>query len=114
VAVITNAGFSLASVAETLREAKEYGFNINAADHSFNWKALKEKRDAYIRRLNGIYERNLENDKVDYLSGYASFVNKNTVKIQNGDKTTEVQAKKILIAAGKVLGQHVVSWSVRC
>lgn len=92
--------WNTASIAESLREAKEYGFNVNAADHAFNWNALKEKRDAYIRRLNGIYERNLNNDKVDYLSGYASFVNKNTVKIQNGDKATEVQAKKILIAVG--------------
>ncbi|CAO3688834.1 unnamed protein product [Umbelopsis ramanniana] len=61
---------------------------------------LKNKRDAYIKRLNGIYERNLNNDKVQYYSGYASFVDKNTVKIQDGDKVSEVQAKKILIAVG--------------
>ncbi|CAO3674261.1 unnamed protein product [Umbelopsis vinacea] len=88
------------SIAESLREAKEYGFEVNAADHGFNWKYLKDKRDAYIRRLNGIYEKNLNNDKVDYLSGYASFVDKNTVKIQNGDNVSHVQAKKILVAVG--------------
>lgn len=84
-----------------MREAKEYGFDINAAEHGFNWKSLKDKRDAYIKRLNGIYERNLNNDKVEYLHGHASFVNKNTVKIQNGDSVSEVQAKKILVAVGK-------------
>jgi glutathione reductase (NADPH) len=64
---------------------------------------LKNKRDAYIKRLNGIYERNLNNDKVQYYSGYASFVDKNTVKIQDGDKVSEVQAKKILIAVGEFI-----------
>lgn len=64
---------------------------------------LKNKRDAYIKRLNGIYERNLNNDKVQYFSGYASFVDKNTVKIQDGDKVSEVQAKKILIAVGELI-----------
>jgi len=64
---------------------------------------LKNKRDAYIKRLNGIYERNLNNDKVQHYSGYASFVDKNTVKIQDGDKVSEVQAKKILIAVGEFI-----------
>jgi pyruvate/2-oxoglutarate dehydrogenase complex dihydrolipoamide dehydrogenase (E3) component len=36
------------------------------------------------------------------LSGYASFVDKNTVKIQNGDNVSHVQAKKILVAVGKM------------
>lgn len=95
-----------------MREAKEYGFEVNAADHGFNWKYLKDKRDAYIRRLNGIYEKNLNNDKVDYLSGYASFVDKNTVKIQNGDNVSHVQAKKILVAVGKMRQLfHVYSMS---
>ncbi|KAI9279253.1 glutathione-disulfide reductase [Umbelopsis sp. AD052] len=92
--------WNTASIAETLHQAKEYGFDIDASKHSFNWNMLKHKRDAYIKRLNGIYERNLNNDKVQYYSGYASFVNKNTVKIQDGDKVSEVQAKKILIAVG--------------
>lgn len=76
-----------------------YGFDVT--NNSFNWLTLKDKRDAYIKRLNGIYEKNLGNDKVDYLKGYASFVNNNTVKVQNGEESSEIKAKNILIAVGK-------------
>lgn len=31
---------------------------------AFEWKKLKEKRDAYIQRLHGIYHNNLAKDKV--------------------------------------------------
>lgn len=91
----------VASIAETLRDAKSYGFDVQAK--SFDWLALKEKRDAYIARLNGIYEKNLGNDKVDYVKGFASFVDKNTVKVQNGDASTELKAKNILITVGRAL-----------
>lgn len=87
-----------ASIAEGLRDAKSYGFDVSSS--SFNWLALKEKRDAYIARLNGIYERNLGNDKVEYLKGFASLVNKNTVKVQNVDESSEIKAKNILITVG--------------
>ena len=47
---------------------------------SFDWSTLKKKRDAYIKRLNGIYERNLEKDRCDYFSGTATFVEPGEVK----------------------------------
>lgn len=95
--------WNAASVAEALRDAKHYGFG----DHEpvkFDWEFLKEKRDAYIKRLNGIYERNLGNDKVEHIQGFASFVDKNTVRVQQSEtESIEVQANKILIATGKEL-----------
>lgn len=90
-----------ASIAESLRDAKSYGFDVT--NNSFNWLKLKEKRDAYIARLNGIYEKNLSNDKVAYLKGFASLVNGNTVKVQNGDESSEIKAKNILITVGKYI-----------
>jgi hypothetical protein len=32
---------------------------------AFDWGLIKKKRDAYIKRLNGIYATNLEKDKVE-------------------------------------------------
>lgn len=67
----------------------------------FDWSTFKTKRDAYIKRLNGIYEKNLKNDKVEYLHGTASFKSKNSVSVKLDDGTTQdVNAKKILIAIG--------------
>jgi glutathione reductase (NADPH) len=63
---------------------------------------MKEKRDAYVKRLNGIYERNLGNDKVEHIQGFASFVDANTVRVQKSEsESIEIQAKNILIATGK-------------
>ncbi|RUS25679.1 hypothetical protein BC938DRAFT_471799 [Jimgerdemannia flammicorona] len=90
--------WNTASIAEALHDAAGYGFDIPA--HNFNWNVIKNKRDAYIKRLNGIYENNLVKDNVEYIKGYASFASKNVVRIQNGDETEELEAKKILIATG--------------
>ncbi|KAG9319828.1 hypothetical protein KVV02_002831 [Mortierella alpina] len=79
-----------------IHDAKEYGFP-DVGPATFDWHTLKHKRDAYIKRLNGIYERNLEKDHVDYISGMASFVSQNSVTLGNGE---EIHAKKILIAVG--------------
>src|SRR5271165_3232295 len=40
------------NVALTLADAEDYGFRINAGGN--DWRALKQKRDDYVLRLNGI------------------------------------------------------------
>ncbi|WVQ75124.1 glutathione-disulfide reductase [Cryptococcus sp. DSM 104548] len=94
-----------ADVADNLRKSAQYGFGKEgegvklAAD--FNWTELKHKRDAYIHRLNGIYESNLVKDKVDYHHGFASFIDAKTLQIAgpNGE-TYNIKAKHISIAVG--------------
>ena len=90
-----------ADMSEKLKEAPEYGFDISR-NADFDWPYLKNKRDAYIKRLNGIYEKNLGNDKVEWISGYASFKSKNEldVKMHDGSGIQTFAAKKILIAVG--------------
>ncbi|KAG0179731.1 Glutathione reductase [Apophysomyces sp. BC1034] len=90
--------WNAASVAETIRDAASYGYHVQSTP--FDWTAFKAKRDAYIQRLNGIYATNLNKDNVKHLQGLASFVDKNTVRIQNGSTTQDIHAKKILIATG--------------
>lgn len=93
---------SPASIAEALRDAKHYGYNDQDKPVSFNWNLMKQKRDAYVKRLNGIYERNLGNDKVDHIQGWASFVDKNTIRVQPAEgEAIQIKAKNILIAPGK-------------
>ena len=57
---------------------------------------MKTKRDAYIKRLNGIYFNNLKKDNVEYLKGHAKFTSPNEVSV--GDE--KIPAKRILIATG--------------
>jgi len=92
--------WNAANIAETMKDARAYGFDFKE-DTPFDWTTFVHKRDAYVRRLNGIYEKNLKNDKVEYLHGTASFVDPHTVKVTLDDQTeVSVKAKKILVAVG--------------
>ncbi|KAI1373802.1 hypothetical protein F4677DRAFT_189672 [Hypoxylon crocopeplum] len=92
--------FNAAALAEAIHDSKAYGFSVQETK-PFDFTTFKHKRDAYIKRLNGIYERNLANDKVEYVHGWAKLLSRNEVEItlDDGSKTT-VRANKILIAVG--------------
>jgi len=89
--------FEAANLSEVLHnDVKDYGFDVTMSK-PFNWPSIKAKRDAYIKRLNGIYERNVGNSKVDYIEGKAKFVGENQVQVDGGDIYS---ADKILVAVG--------------
>lgn len=83
-----------AATADIINSADNYGFNVSL--NSFNWPELKQKRDAYIERLNGIYATNLGNNGVDHIEGTASFIDTHTLQV--GDR--QITAKRFLIATG--------------
>lgn len=87
-------------LSEQIHDSKAYGFSVEQTA-PFDWPTFKKKRDAYIERLNGIYERNLKNDKVEYVHGWARLLSRNEVEVTLDDGSKEtVRAKKILIAVG--------------
>ena len=92
--------WNAAFVADTIRDAAAYGFSV---EHTapFDWSMFKGKRDAYVKRLNGIYEKNLKNEKVEYLHGRAHLLSANSAEVvlDDGTKTT-INAKNVLIATG--------------
>lgn len=91
-------------MASKLKLAYDYGFkNTKDLNLEFDWKNFKEKRDAYVKRLNGIYERNLTKEGVDYIYGFARFSKdgKSIEVIKNDNEKIETfTADKILIATG--------------
>ncbi|MEL7372264.1 MAG: FAD-dependent oxidoreductase, partial [Myxococcota bacterium] len=86
--------WNAASVAEALHDAQDYGFDVKPG--AFDWKKVKDARDAYVQRLNGIYARNLDVDQVTSIEGHGKFVGPKTVEV-NGQTYT---ADHILIAVG--------------
>ena len=86
--------WNAAGLALGLADAKDYGFEVSANGH--DWALLKEKRDAYVARLNGIYERNLKTKGVLHLNGSARFVDKHTVEVDG----ETLHARHIVIATG--------------
>jgi glutathione reductase (NADPH) len=86
--------WNAASVALNLQDAGDYGFDVKVG--MSDWAELKRKRDAYVLRLNGIYERNLSAKGVAYVRGAARFVDARTVEV-NGRR---LSARHIVIATG--------------
>jgi glutathione reductase (NADPH) len=86
--------WNAASVALGLADAGDYGFKVTVEGN--DWPLLKSKRDAFVLRLNGIYERNLAAKGVAYVPGAARFLDRNTVEV-NGRRMT---ARHIVIATG--------------
>jgi glutathione reductase (NADPH) len=86
--------WNAASVALGLADALDYGFNLTTGEH--DWTVLKRKRDAYVLRLNAIYERNLAAKGVTYIRGAARFMDKGTVLV-NGRR---MSARHMVIATG--------------
>jgi glutathione reductase (NADPH) len=86
--------WNAAGVALSLHDAGDYGFDIKVGES--DWAELKRKRDAYVLRLNGIYERNLAAKGVTHVRGAARFVDAHTLEV-NGRRFS---ARHIVIATG--------------
>jgi glutathione reductase (NADPH) len=88
-----------AHYAQELKYAADYGYDVSVKGH--DWAALKSRRDAYIARLNNIYETNLDKRGVTYIAGDAKFIDANTIAVGN----ERYQAERVVIATG---GQPIV------
>ena len=90
--------WNAATLAEHLPDYSGYGFDLSEDQvrQSFNWNQLKQSRDAYVKRLNGIYAKNLDNSAVTVFQGRASFESPTQVRV--GDQI--VEADRVLIASG--------------
>ena len=87
--------FQAAQHAEEFQDQRDYGLKIVNND-IFDWKDVKTRRDAYIKRLNDIYLNNLTKSQVQLIRGQGVFVGKD--KIAVGEEI--YSADHILIAVG--------------
>lgn len=83
-----------AEVAHAIGDAPGYGFDVVLRGH--DWGLLRRRRDAYVARLNDIYERNLQRRDVALFRGHAEFADAHTVTVA-GER---ISADHIVIATG--------------
>ena len=83
-----------AEIAQALDMAPSYGFSFS--QRAFGWARLKSARDTYVIRLNEIYGRSLADAGVDYIPGYARFIDTRTVAVED----RRVCGDHIIIATG--------------
>eukprot|EP00922_Rhytidocystis_sp_ex-Travisia-forbesii_P009650 GHVS01014112.1.p1 GENE.GHVS01014112.1~~GHVS01014112.1.p1 ORF type:complete len:659 (+),score=118.48 GHVS01014112.1:117-2093(+) len=106
--------WNAANLRELMSEGGHYGLRINGNGKeqqgedkilsvSVEWEKLKKHRDAYVKRLNGIYDSNLKNSNVQlYHQGFCSLEGNGRIRIRNSSTGTDqiVSADHILIAVG--------------
>src|SRR5665213_2985061 len=88
--IMWNAGL----ISHALHDAVDYGFDIEIGRH--DWALLKRRRDEYIARLNGIYERNLGKRQVQLLRGHAQLLGAQSVQL--GEQ--RLSAGAVVLATG--------------
>jgi glutathione reductase (NADPH) len=86
--------WNTAELAHAAHDASDYGFDLAVGRH--DWAALVSKREAYIARLNAIYEQNLARRSVDLARGTA--VLEGPGKVRVGSQV--FSAAHIVIATG--------------
>jgi glutathione reductase (NADPH) len=98
--------WSAAELASSFDDARDYGFaSSSSVPPLLDWSTLKSKRDAFIQRLNGIYERNVRaSGSIDVVHGDARFESGSSVLVSNSNsegKTDSIlEAPNICIAVG--------------
>ena len=88
-----------AELAHGIHDAADYGFDLELRGH--DWRLLKERRDAYVRKLHGVYLENLARRNVTLMRDRAYLAWPGKVAIGN----REQQVKEVVIATG---GQPIV------
>jgi len=86
--------FHAAELAHGLEDAAGYGFDVVRRCH--DWKKLKERRDAYVLRLRGIYADNLLRHGVTLVKERARLAGRGRVAIG----AAEHEAPHVVIASG--------------
>jgi glutathione reductase (NADPH) len=91
-----------ADMADKLRHAADgYHFNIPQDKQEFSWATFKPQRDAYIRFLNGIYDKNVNSEGVSYHDGHAKLTSPTSIEIQRNDGTKyTIHTSNVVIATG--------------
>ncbi|KAL0070576.1 Glutathione reductase [Marasmius tenuissimus] len=82
--------------------AKGYKLEGLPSAPKFDWASFKTQRDAYIRRLNGIYHNNWNREGIELHHGYGRLTSKNTVEVTlpEGKGKYTLNADQICIATG--------------
>ena len=88
--------WNASEIADTLELAQAYGFDVEVRGHDF--AGLRERREAYIERMRGVYDKHLSKDGVELIHGRGQLIGPHEVRV--GERV--ISAAHVLIATGSV------------
>jgi len=86
--------WNAAELAHRIADARDYGFDVRL--EGFDWGHLKRERDAYVARLNGIYEARLERESIELVRGEGVLTGPRRVEVDG----RTLEGRHLLIAVG--------------
>jgi thioredoxin reductase (NADPH) len=87
---------------EAQKDSVNYGWEYTKGAPTHNWETMVQNVGDYIGGLNWGYRVELRDNKVEYINGYGSLVDKNTVKsVDRKGREKMITAEKIIIAVGE-------------
>ena len=83
-----------------IHKGHHYGYDFPKVP--FDYKTFVDKRDAQIKKLNGIYETNWEKEGIDLYHATATFLTDHELEIKpkDGSEPFRINAKHVCIATG--------------
>jgi glutathione reductase (NADPH) len=98
---------------EEVHDAAGYGWTFSKG--TFDWGTFITRKDAEIKRLNGIYERILTSAGTTIHKGYATLMDRHTIEVKamNGD-INRYTAKNILLATGGKVDRPTIPGAEHC
>jgi glutathione reductase (NADPH) len=72
--------FNLANFMEETHLFADYGVS-GLSEAKVDFGAFKKNRDAYIKKLHAIYEKNVDSSHVEYIHGRAKFIGSNELEV---------------------------------
>ena len=89
-----------ADLSDKLRQSAGYKFK-GVDQPKFDWAAFKPQRDAYIKKLRGIYQSNWNREGIDILDGHATIHSPTEIQISSpGEASYTIKTDHICIAVG--------------
>jgi glutathione reductase (NADPH) len=86
--------WNAAELVGAIHDAAGYGFDVELRGH--DWAGLKQRRDAYVARLNTIYEANLARSNVELVRGHGRLLPGRCVEV-NGRRLV---GERVVLATG--------------
>ena len=86
--------WNAADLGGALHDAPDYGFQLQVAGH--DWALLKQRRDAYILKLNEAYAANLARHEIELVRARASLLDEHSVTAAG----RRLQAPHLILATG--------------
>jgi len=87
---------------ESMKDAESFGWDVKRDQVNLQWSSLVEAVQNHIGSLNWGYRVALREKKVNYVNGYAEFVDNHTIKATNKrGKETVMTGNKFIICVGE-------------